>query len=174
MRPHRLAAAGLLLVVTLSACGPAGGAGWTYAPAPSPTPVASAGPSGSPNASGSPTASGSPAASGSPGASGSPAASGAAGTTVTVVATTPLRFDTPTLEAPANQPFTLEFDNQDPTVPHNVVINNPDGSKVSMGDTAPFTGPEKRTYQVPALAAADYPFLCEVHPQAMTGTLAVN
>jgi plastocyanin len=161
MRLHRLLAAGLLLTFALAGCGSGRGAGWTYAPAPSATPL----PSGA--------ASGSPAASG-PAASASPGASAPAGATVTVVATTALRFDTPTLEVPANEPFTLVFDNQDATQPHNVVIHNPDGSKVAMGDTAFFTGPETRTYQVPALAAGQYPFNCEVHPTAMTGTLTVR
>lgn len=163
MRQHRLVAAGLLLAMILAACGSAGGAGWTYAPAPSATPV----PSGA--ASGSPAVSGSPEASGSPGVSGSPA-----GATVTVVATTLDRFDTPALEVAANQPFTLVFDNQDPANLHNVVIHNPDGSKVAIGDTAFFKGPEKRTYQAPALAAGQYPFNCEVHPTTMTGTLTVK
>jgi plastocyanin len=162
MRLHRLPAAGLLLVLALAACTSAGGAGWTYAPAPSPTPV----PSGA--------ASGSPSSPASPAVSGSPGASEPAGATVTVIATTPLKYDTPALEVAANQPFTLVFDNQDATQPHNVVIHNPDGSKVAMGDTAFFTGPEKRTYQVPALAAGSYPFNCEVHPAAMTGTLTVK
>jgi plastocyanin len=90
------------------------------------------------------------------------------------VATSKDRFDTPTLEVAANQPFSLVFDNQDATQPHNVVIHNPDGSKVAMGDTAFFKGPEKRTYQVPALASGKYPFNCEVHPTTMTGTLTVK
>lgn len=165
----------VLSILALAACSSGAGPGWTYAPAPAATPRASAAPSGSPAVS--PAASASPAASGSPAVSGSPAASGSgapAGDTVTVVATSPTKFDTPQLTAPANKPFTLVFDNQDPTAPHNVVITKPDGSKVDMGDTAPFTGPEKRTYQVPALAAGSYPFHCEVHPVAMKGTLTVK
>ena len=163
MRLHRLVTAGLLLMLaaTLAACGSGRGAGWTYAPAPSATPVPSALPSGSPGASGSPS-------SGSPSPSGSPA-----GATVTVVATTPLRFDTPSLDVAADEPFTLVFDNQDPTQPHNVVIHNPDGSKVAMGDTAFFTGPETRTYQVDPLAAGEYKFNCEVHP-VMSGVLTAR
>jgi plastocyanin len=163
MRLQRLLAAALLVALALAGCGSGRGAGWTYAPAPSPTPVPSGG-----------AASGSPAAFGSPAASGSPGASAPAGTTVTVVATSQARFDTPALEVPANQPFTLVFDNQDATQPHNVVIHNPDDTKVAMGDTTFFTGPEKRTYQVPALAAGAYPFNCEVHPTTMTGTLTVK
>lgn len=158
MRLHRLAAAGPLfvLVVALAACGSGRGAGWTYAPAPSATPVPSGGPSGSPGASGSPSPSGSP-----------------AGESVTVVATTPLLFDTPSLEVAADQPFTLVFENLDATQQHNVVIHNPDGSKVAMGDTAFFTGPETRTYQVVPLAAGEYKFNCEVHP-VMSGILTAQ
>jgi plastocyanin len=156
MRLTRALAAGLLLALALAGCGSGGGPGWTYAPAPSATPAASG------------------AASGSPTVSGSPGASAPAGATVTVIATTPDRFDTPELEVAADQPFTLEFDNRDPSVQHNVVIHNPDGSKVEMGDTSFFVGPATRTYQVPALAAGEYPFMCEVHPSTMTGTLTVR
>jgi plastocyanin len=158
MRLHRLPAAGLLplLLVAVAGCGSGSGAGWTYAPAPSTTPAPSGAPSGSPAASGSPSVSAS-----------------TGGATVTVVATTPTQFDTPSLEVAADQPFTLVFDNQDPTQPHNVVIHNPDGSKVAMGDTAWFTGPEKRTYQVTPLAAGEYKFNCEVHP-VMAGVLTAK
>jgi plastocyanin len=158
MRLTRALAAGLLLALALAGCGSGGGPGWTYAPAPSATPVPSGAPSGSPAVSGSPSAS----------------PSGPAGATVTVVATTAAQFDTPELEVAADEPFTLVFDNRDATVQHNVVIHNSDGSKVEMGDTSFFIGPETRTYQVPALAAGEYPFMCEVHPTTMTGTLTVE
>jgi plastocyanin len=156
----------LLAVLAIAACSNTSAA-WTYAPAPSATPR--------PPASTSPLPSGAP-PSGSPEASGvlgSPAASG--GNIVTVVATTPLRFDTPELTMAANTPFTLVFDNQDPTAPHNVIVMNPDGSQVQMnGDTSFFTGPAKREYQIGPLQAGKYPFHCQVHPTAMTGTLTVQ
>ncbi|MDQ6793995.1 MAG: cupredoxin domain-containing protein [Chloroflexota bacterium] len=169
MRPARLALA-LASIFALAACQSGGSAAWTYAPAPSATP----GPSASAAASGGASAPASAAPSGSV-APGSAAPSGAvSGATVTVVATSPAKFDTPDLTAPANKPFTLVFNNQDASSPHNVVIVNPDGSKVSMGDTAFFTGPAKRMYQVPALAPGAYPFHCEVHPNTMKGTLTVK
>lgn len=163
----------LLTALAFAACSSGAGPQWTYAPAPPATPRPSAAASGSPAASG--TASGSPAASGSPGASGSPAGSGStAGDTVTVVATSPAQFDTPDLSTAANKAFTLVFDNQDPSAPHNVVLFKPDGSKVDMGDTSFFQGPAKRTYQVAALPAGSYPFHCEVHPGSMKGTLTTK
>ena len=36
-----------------------------------------------------------------------------------------------------------------------------------------FNGPDKRTYNVPALEAGAYAFVCSVHPN-MTGTLTVK
>ena len=173
MRPARLALA-LVSVFALAACQSGQGAAWTYAPAPSATPGPSGAPSSSVAASAPASAAASAAASGSV-APGSPTPSGAVtAATVTVVATSLAQFDTPNLTAPANKPFTFVFDNQDPSVAHNVVILNPDGSKVSMGDTSFFTGPAKRTYQVPALAPGAYPFHCEVHPTTMKGTLTVK
>ncbi len=109
---------------------------------------------------------------GSPGASVAPNAP-----TVTVAAPTGAAtagFDPAALDAPADTAFTLVFDNQDATAPHNVVISDPGGAAVSIGDTALFTGPEKRSYAVPALKAGTYSFLCQAHPVAMKGTITVE
>ncbi len=84
-------------------------------------------------------------------------------------------FDPTTLEAKADTAFTLVFDNKDATTgPHNVVISDPGGTAVAMGDTAFFTGPATRSYAVPALKAGTYTFLCQVHASTMKGTLEVK
>jgi mono/diheme cytochrome c family protein/plastocyanin len=93
---------------------------------------------------------------------------------VTIVATTAKSFDTPSVTVAAGTPFTLEFDNQDATNLHNVVVNDPNGDAVDIGDNPFFIGPEKRSYNYPALDAGAYPFFCQVHPTTMTGTLTVE
>ena len=112
------------------------------------------------------------------GSSGAPAASiDPNAPTVTVAAASGAAttgFEPTTLEVKADTAFTLVFDNQDPTAPHNVVINDPGGTPVPMGDTAVFTGPGTRSYPVPALKAGSYGFLCQAHPTTMTGTLQVK
>jgi len=80
-----------------------------------------------------------------------------------------IAFNTNHLEAPAGQAFVLEFDNSDPGIPHNVEIKDTNGASVFKGQI--ITGPAKASYQVPALAAGSYTFVCDVHPN-MTGTLA--
>jgi plastocyanin len=136
---------------------------------PSTAPTASGPASAVPVPAGSPA--GSPAAAGSP--AGSPAAAGSpvtAGATLHIAAMN-IAFDTDHLEAPAGQGFVLEFANNDPGVPHNVEIKNASGASMFKGQI--ITGPAKMSYQVPALAAGSYMFLCDVHPN-MTGTLTVS
>jgi cytochrome c oxidase subunit II len=84
-----------------------------------------------------------------------------------------IAFNPTTLEAPADTPFKIEFDNQDASVPHNVAIHegSPTGAEVWKGEI--FPGPAKKTYDVPPLKAGTYGFVCSVHPN-MTGTLTVN
>jgi plastocyanin len=184
MRRPTIIIALLVSLVAIAACTASAPPGWTYAPA-SATPIASASASGSPGASSSATPSGSPspapssAPSASAAASASAGASGGTGSTLAVTApvgASTSGFDPTTLDAVAKAPFTLVFDNQDTGVMHNLVIKNPDGSKVQVtGDsTTFFAGPGKRTYQVPGLAAGDYAFMCEVHPGTMKGILTVK
>jgi plastocyanin len=94
----------------------------------------------------------------------------ATGTTLHIAAQN-IEFDTNQLEAPAGQAFTLEFSNNDPGIPHNVEIKDATGASVFKGEIV--TGPAKASYQVPALAAGTYMFICDVHPN-MTGTLTVK
>jgi plastocyanin len=112
------------------------------------------------------------------GASGAPTASiDPNAPTVTVTApngAASAGFDPTTLEAKADTAFTLVFDDQDPTVQHNIVIEDANKTAVAMGDTAPFLGPKKVSYPVPALKAGTYTFLCQVHPSTMKGTLEVK
>ena len=82
-----------------------------------------------------------------------------------------IAFDVKELSAPADTTFQIDFDNQDAGIPHNVEIKDGNGQTVFLGDI--FTGPAKITYQVPALAAGTYTFICTVHPN-MTGTLTVG
>jgi S-DNA-T family DNA segregation ATPase FtsK/SpoIIIE len=166
----------LLAAAAVGACSNASAPGWTYAPAPSVTPAPASSGSAEPSASAPASAAPSAAASSSPSAG---ASGGTGGTVLTVTApagAATAGFDPKTLEGPANTPFTVVFDNQDTTTsPHNWVLKDSSGAKVTIGgDTSFFSGPAKREYQIPALAAGDYPFLCEVHPAGMTGTLTIK
>jgi mono/diheme cytochrome c family protein/plastocyanin len=81
-----------------------------------------------------------------------------------------IAFDTDTLSAPADTPFQIVFANNDAGIPHNVEIKQ-NGQSVWLGDI--FNGVETRTYDVPALPAGTYEFICTVHPN-MAGTLTVG
>ncbi|HUP55290.1 MAG TPA: cupredoxin domain-containing protein [Methylomirabilota bacterium] len=173
--------------VAFAACSSGGAPTWTYAPAPSPSAAASGAASGGPSAgaSAAPSSAGSAAPSVAPSAGGSAAPSGgasaapsggAAGLTVSApVGASTAGFDPKELETAAGTAFALTFDNQDNQAPHNLVLQKPDGSAVAVqGDTAFFTGPGERTYQVPALTAGDYSYVCQVHPTTMLGKLTVK
>jgi plastocyanin len=153
-------------VLALTAC-TAAKPGWTYAPSPSATPMPSVSPGGSAAPSESvPASASAPPASGSPGAS--PSASPGAG--LEIVAQN-IAFTTPEVTAPADEPFQILFKNQDPNIPHNVEIKDAAGASLFQGEV--FNGVDERLYDVPALAAGQYPFICTVHPN-MTGTLTAG
>jgi cytochrome c oxidase subunit 2 len=101
-----------------------------------------------------------------------PPSGGPPGATVDISALN-LAYEQTTVTAPAGAPFQIVFDNKENGVPHNVAIHrdSPTGEEVFKGEI--FSGPGKRTYDVPALAAGAYAFACTVHP-TMTGTLTVQ
>jgi len=78
-----------------------------------------------------------------------------------------LTFAPGQLAVPAEQPFAIAFDNAD-TVPHNLVIIGPDGTRIFASDV--FTGAAQRMLQIPALAPGTYQLHCDVHPE-MSGDL---
>lgn len=112
-----------------------------------------------------PTPSGAPAPSGEPGPSAGPA-----GPPVAISALN-IAFDQTALTVTAGAPFPMLFDNKDNGVPHNVEIKDAGGASVYQGEI--FNGPAQKTYDVPALTAGSYTFICTVHPN-MTGTLTAN
>jgi cytochrome c oxidase subunit 2 len=101
-----------------------------------------------------------------------PSGSGVAGATVDVSALG-IKFEQATITAPADTPFKINFENKDPSTPHDIAIRKDSvtGEEVFKGAT--FSGVATKTYDVPALAAGTYAFLCTIHP-TMTGTLTVQ
>lgn len=107
----------------------------------------------------------------SPGASGSPAASIDPNAPSVAIVASGIKFVPTTITAPADEPFVIDFANEDPSTPHDIVIKDSTGAVKFAGAT--FNGVETRQYQVPPLAAGIYPFVCSVH-STMTGTLTVE
>jgi plastocyanin len=83
-----------------------------------------------------------------------------------------VKFSTAQLTAPADEPFTMVFDNQE-AVPHNVAIYRDDTLAEKLFGQDPFGGPRTETYSVPALAAGSYVFICDLHRE-MKGTLTAQ
>jgi plastocyanin len=167
----RLMVAAPALALVVAACATAVGGGapaYTYAPASSP--AASSAMDMGPAASG-PAASAVPGAPDPAPAASTPPVSSPATSAPLHIAAQNIQFDTDHLEAPAGQAFVLEFDNNDPGIPHNVEIKDAGGASVFKGEI--ITGPAKASYHVPALAAGSYVFVCDVHP-TMTGTFTVK
>jgi len=120
------------------------------------------------------------AASASPTASGAPPPCEPNGTTLQITApagASSTGFDTTCLAAPAGEGFTVQFTNDDASVPHNFEIYaDSSASKRLGGATGPgdfITGPATATYNVDSLDPGIYYFQCDIHPQAMNGTFAV-
>jgi len=99
-----------------------------------------------------------------------PAPSGA---TVLNVEAKNITFDTKALDVPANQPFVIDFKNDDPGIPHNIEIRDSSGKVLEEQPT--IDGGTSTNYNYAPLPAGTYTFICKVHPIAnMTGTLTVH
>jgi plastocyanin len=83
-----------------------------------------------------------------------------------------VKFNVDKLNAPADKPFQVAFDNKDAGTPHDFDILDANGKKVFDGQD--FPGPGQKTYDVHALAAGAYKFECSIHPQLMFGVLTVG
>jgi len=79
-------------------------------------------------------------------------------------------FTTNCLVAPAEEEFTVTYDNPEPIL-HNFALYTEEGGDV-IGATDQQTGPVVQELPVEALDAGEYYFQCDVHPTTMRGTLA--
>jgi plastocyanin len=83
-----------------------------------------------------------------------------------------LAFNTAELHLPAGQEVSLEFDNQDNAVPHNVAIYTEEGGEpIFQGET--ITGPATTTYTFTIPDPGQFYFQCDLHP-TMNGTVAAG
>lgn len=115
---------------------------------------------------------GTPGSSANPGGSGAPASGEPGGTPADVtVEAKGIAFVQTSWTGPADKPFKLAFDNQDPGTPHNIELKDSSGASIWKGDIV--NGVETRVYDIPPLPAGDYTFTCSVHPN-MTGTATLR
>jgi len=117
-----------------------------------------------------PPASGPP-ASGPPVAGGSGAPAGSPVTADATVHAQGIAYVDTTFTAPAGKPFTLAFVNEDQGTPHNIELKNASGGVAYKGEI--FNGVDTRVYEVPALPAGTYPYVCSIHSN-MTGTATLQ
>lgn len=83
------------------------------------------------------------------------------------------KFDKDCLAAPADQAFTIEFDNRDLARGHNVAIYDTANGNKNLFKGEVIRGPSKTTYSVPAQAKGTYEFVCDPHAETMRGTFIV-
>ena len=86
-----------------------------------------------------------------------------------------LAFSTRALSATAGQPVQLAFTNADAGVVHNFALFNNQSKTTRIYGSQPDTGPkqENLTFAAPA-APGSYFFVCEAHPDTMTGSFTVR
>lgn len=137
----------LMLSATLVVACTAASPGWTYAPAPSSTPAPSSAGSAGPSAPTDPN--------------------------VVTISASAFKFEQDAVTAPAGVKFQIAFENKDAGVGHNVALHLGSATGAELFKGPVFSGIATQTYDVPALDAGTYGFVCTVHP-TMVGTLTAK
>lgn len=84
------------------------------------------------------------------------------------------KFDKDCLAAPADQDFTIDFNNLDRGIPHNLAIYEDQSARKAFFTGELVDGPGKGTYSVQGLQAGTFFFRCDPHHQEMNGTFVVG
>jgi hypothetical protein len=85
-------------------------------------------------------------------------------------------FDATCLAAPADEPFTVEFTNEDSVV-HDWALYRDESAQEHLGGGSvdePVAGGQSQTYEVEAMEAGEYFYRCDFHPTTMMGTFVVQ
>ena len=101
-----------------------------------------------------------------------PSASAAPSTHLSITAEN-VKFDKKTLVAVAGHPVSLQFENQDASVQHNVAIYRDKSAKESIFRGDIFNGVKTVTYSLPGQSVGEYFFRCDTHPD-MNGAYSVR
>ena len=83
-----------------------------------------------------------------------------------------VKFVETSIEAPADTPFTIVFDNTDSGTAHDVDLHDASGAVVFDGE--PILGVKATVYDVDALPAGSYTYVCSLHPSLMSGTATIK
>lgn len=95
------------------------------------------------------------------------------GTTLAVVAEN-TKFTTDCLAAPADQSFTINYDNKDAGITHNLVIVESHRASDVMFRAEGFKGAATMTFTAGPFKPGTYAYHCEFHPNVMKGTFVVK
>jgi plastocyanin len=78
------------------------------------------------------------------------------------------------ITAPAGKVWHVKVDNQDILSKHNVTIASGPTFPERIYQTAPNFSSGTFSFDLPALPAGRYFFICTIHPESMTGTLTIE
>ncbi len=80
-------------------------------------------------------------------------------------------FDITTLDATVGETLTITYDNRDDGIAHNPHVEGASGGDAKTDIEA---GPTTQTLAVSFDDAGEFAYLCDVHPQQMSGTVTVS